>query len=189
MKKGPLELEPLTPGTRTTRTERNKVVSNNISAGVASPQHTLGLMQLLLELDEAKVTALLESSEESAPQLPSPFTGLLLRMNYDPLEVLRLVNEIWPARVHGHHGRGRKPVDPLPLVYYLLPICEANYGTVPNVSGHYRRLKADNEFRRLGGYDDRVPSRSVFREVAVTLANNWPRFRECVLSSDASKSW
>ena len=159
----------------------------NISGGALSPQDTHGLLSLLMELDEAKVTALLESSEGSAPRMASPFTGLLLRMNYDPSEVLRLVNEIWPARVHGHHGRGRKPVDPLPLVYYLLPICEANYGTVPNVLGHYRRLKADNEFRRLGGYDDRVPSRSVFREVAVTLANNWPRFRECVLSSDASE--
>ena len=163
------------------------MVHTNISGGARAPQQSRGLLNLLLELDEARVTSLLASSEGSAQQLPSPFTGLLLRMNYDPLKVLDLVNRIWGSRVHGRPGPGRRSVDRLPLVCYLLPVCEANYGTVPNVLGHYYRLNEDDEFRILCGYVDRVPSRSVFRDTAVALSNNWSSFRECVLSSDASE--
>ncbi len=163
------------------------MVADILSSGEPSPQHGRGLLSLLLEIDEARVISLLASSEESAPQFTSPFTGLLLRMNYDPLKVLNLVNRIWRTRVHGHPGRGRMPVDRLPLVCYLLPVCEANYGTVPNVLGHYHRLNEDYEFRSLCGYGDRIPSRSVFRDTAVALTNNWSRFQECVLSSDASE--
>ena len=48
------------------------------------------------------------------------------------------------------------------------------------------RLSEDQHFRSLCGYGDRVPSRSVVRDTAATLARNWPRFQECALSPEAS---
>lgn len=101
-----------------------------LAGGAPSPQHGRGLLNLLLEIDNARATSLLASSEGSTSRLPSPFTGRLLSMHYDPVEVLDLVDEIWPSRVHGHPGRGRKPRDPLPIVCYLLPLCDPEYGTI-----------------------------------------------------------
>ena len=110
------------------------MVVPNISGGAEAPQQSRGLLSLLLGLDEAKATSLLASSEGSSPGRPSPFTGRLLKMNYDPVEVLDLVDSIWPSRLHGHPGRGKKPKDPLPIVCYLLPFCDPEYGTVFNLA-------------------------------------------------------
>ena len=143
--------------------ERIKVAVPNISAGAEAPQHSRGLLNLLLEHDQGKVTSLLASSDGSSPRQPSPFTGRLLEMSYDPVEVLDLVDSIWPSRLHGHPGPGNKPKDPLPIVCYLLPFCDPEYGTVFNLAEVHRRLKADKEYRRECGYVDGIPSLSVFR--------------------------
>ena len=74
--------------------------------------------------------------------------------------------------------------DPLPLVCYLLPLCDPNHGTVANLSRAYRGLEADENYRRECGYADRLPSLSVFRKTAATLESNWSRFQGCVLSSN-----
>ena len=144
----------------------------------------LGLLNLLLELDETKLTSLLAASEGSSPRLPSPFTGLLLKMNYDPVGVLDVVDEIWPSRLQPRRGAGRKMEDPLPLVCYLLPLYDSKYGTVANVSQVYRGLEADDNYRRECGYAGRLPSLSVFRKIAAALESNWSRFQGCALSSD-----
>lgn len=157
---------------------------SNLSRGAAAPQARDGLLKLLQELDEPKVTSLLSSSEGSRPRLPSPFTGRLLSMHYDPVEVLGLVDEIWPSRVHGHPGSGKKPKDPLPIVCYLLSVCDPEYGTVLNLSETRRRLKADEEYRRECGYVDGIPSLSVFRNTLGEMVANWVRFQECLLSPD-----
>ena len=156
----------------------------NISGSAYAPQPHGGLLNLLLELDEAKVTSLLASSEGSSPRLPSPFTGRLLRMNYDPVEVLELVDSIWPSRLYGHPGRGKKPKDPLPIVCYLLPFCDPEYGTVFNLAEARRRLKADEEYRCECGYVDGIPSRTVFGKILGEMVYNWDRFQECLLSPE-----
>ena len=160
------------------------MVLTNISGGVRTPQHPRGLLNLLLELDGAKATSLLASSEGSSPRLPSPFTGRLLKMNYDPVEVLDLVDSIWPSRLHGHPGRGKKPKDPLPTVCYLLSVCDPEYGTVFNLAEARRRLKAGEEYRRECGYVDDIPSRTVFGKVLGEMLSNWDRFQECLLSPE-----
>ena len=157
---------------------------SNVSRGAAAPQARHGLLKLLQKLDEPKVTSLLASSERSIPRLPSPFTGCMLSRHYDPFEVLELVDEIWPSRVHGYPGRGNKPKDPLPIVCYLLPCCDPEYGTVFNLSEVCRRLKADEEYRRECGCVDDIPSLSVFRNTLNEMVANWVRFQECLLSPD-----
>ena len=139
---------------------------------------------MLQELDEAKLTALLASSEESSPRSPSPFTGLLLSMDYHPLEVLELVDKLWPFRCQPKPGPGRPQLDPLPLVCYLLPVCEPKYGSAFDLRKSYRRLKRDEEFRIQCGYGDRFPSESVFRKVASVLVENWSSFQKCLFSSE-----
>ena len=160
------------------------MVVPNISGGAEAPQQSRGLLSLLLGLDEAKATSLLASSEGSSPGRPSPFTGRLLKMNYDPVEVLDLVDSIWPSRLHGHPGRGKKPKDPLPIVCYLLPFCDPEYGTVFNLAEARRRLKADQEYRRECGYVDGIPSRTLFGKILDKMVCNWDRFQECILSPE-----
>ena len=110
MKKGPLELTPLTARREhQPEPEKIQVASNNISGGALSPQHSRSLRNILLELDEAKATSLLASTEGSSPRLPSPFTGRLLNMHFDPVEVLELVDSIWPSRVQGHPCQSKRP--------------------------------------------------------------------------------
>ena len=105
-------------------------------------------------------------------------------MHYDPVEVLDLVDEIWPSRVHGHPGRGRKPRDPLPIVCYLLPLCDPEYGTILDLSDARHRLESDRKYRYECGYVDGIPSLSVFRNVSVEMVNSWDRFQECLLSPE-----
>ena len=156
--------------------------SSTIAGGAPSPQSSRGLLSILLELDEAASKSLLTSSEGSTPRLPSPITGRLLDAQYDPARVLNLVDEIWPERVYGHRGSGRKSEDPLPLVCFLLPCCDPEYGFVPNLLEAYRRLREDEEYRGLSGYVGRLPSESVFRKVAGAVRGNWPRFKACAAS-------
>ena len=154
---------------------------NNISGGAPAPQHRDGVFSLLAEMDQASVENYLLVSEERSDPLPvSPFNGWLLRLHFDPSEVLSLVDEIWPARWWGHHGRGRKPEDPLPLVCFLLGRCDTEYGTVFDLSEAYRHLERDGEYRKLCGYERRNPSVSVFRGVYRVMVENWPRFQACV---------
>ncbi len=158
------------------------MVPDILSSGELSPQHSRGLLALLSSIDEATAVSLLGSSEGSTPRLPSPFTGRLLGMHYDPVDVLKLVNEIWPSRVRGHRGRGRKPKDPLPIVCYLLPFCDPEYGNVFDLAEPRRRLEADEDYRRECGYVNDIPSRSVFWKISAQMANNWGRFQACLLS-------
>ena len=160
------------------------MVHYNISGGAPAPQHDRGLLKLLLGYDEAKAKSFLSQSEVSRPRLRSPISGLLLQLRYDPVEVLDIVYEIWPSLMFGHSGPGRKQVDRLPLICYLLPLCDPVYGTVYNFAEAYRDLRADKEYRRECGYVDSIPSLAVFRDTAVAIAKNWRRFQSCALSSD-----
>ena len=155
-----------------------------LSGGALSPQHSRGFPGFLHGLDEATATSLLASSEDPRPRAPSPFTGRLLSMHYDPVEVLELVDSIWPSRVQGYPGRGKKPKDPLPIVCYLLSVCDPEYGTVFNLAEARRRLKDDEEYRRECGYVDGIPSRTVFGKVLGEMVVNWGRFQECLLSPE-----
>ena len=157
---------------------------NILSNGAPSPQHRRGLLALLDGIDEAAATSLLASSEESVPRLPSPFTGRLLDARYDPVEVLGLVDEIWPSRIHGHPGRGPKPKDPLPIVCYLLPFFDLEHGSLHDLADARRRLEADWDYRRQCGYVEGIPSRSVFWNISARMADNWDRFQECLLSPE-----
>ena len=141
----------------------------NISGSADALQPHGGLFKLLSELDEAQAESYLSSSEGASPRLRSPFSGLLLSLKYDPVEVLDLVDRIWPERVFGRPGSGRKSTDPLPIVCYLLPFCDAEYGTVFNLREAYRRLEGDLEYRSQCGYADSLPSESVFRKVAAEV--------------------
>ena len=160
------------------------MVSPILTNGAPSPQDRSGLLNLLVELDEAKATSLLASSEGSTPRLPSPITGLLLILRYDPVAVLKLVDKLWPSRLYPRSGPGRKQEDRLPLVCYLLPFCDAIHGGVFNLADVYRRLKADGEYRRECGYVDRLPSRSVLRKTSTVMARNWSLFQKCLLSPE-----
>lgn len=158
------------------------MASSNVSRGAIAPQAHYGLLKLLTELDQSQARSYLSSPEGSGSRLPSPFTGLLLQLNYDPDEVLGLVDQIWPARVSAHRVRGRKPLDRLPLVCYILPLCDPDYGTVFNLSEAHRRLKEDKESRSRFGFAGSLPSYSVFRETAVGIAGNWQLFQACQVS-------
>ena len=158
---------------------------SNISGSADALQPHGGLFKLLSELDEAQAESYLSSSEEASPRLRSPFSGLLLSLKYDPVEVLDLVDRIWPERVFGRPGSGRKSTDPLPIVCYLLPFCDAEYGTVFNLREAYRRLEGDLEYRSQCGYADSLPSESVFRKVAAEMCKSWKGFQTCVLSPEA----
>ena len=160
------------------------MVHYNISVGAPAPQHDRGLLKLLLGYDEAKAKSFLSQSDVSRPRLRSPISGLLLELEYDPVEVLDLAYKIWPSLISGHSGPGRKQMDRLPLICYLLPLCDPVYGTVYNVTEAYRRLEADKEYRRECGYVDSIPGLAVFRDTALAIVENWPRFQSCVLSSD-----
>ena len=155
-----------------------------ITGGADAPQPGHGLLGILSGIDGAKADSLLSSSEGSSQELRSPFTGLLLRMKYDPSEVLTLVDELWPERVHGRRGAGRKRTDPLPLVCFLLRFCDPEYGAVFNLAEAYRALKRDQEYRGLCGYKPGSPSDSVFRSVYNTMVANWPAFQACAASGD-----
>lgn len=162
---------------------------NNISgsAGALQPRGTL--FGILADLDQASVEAYLLGSEaDSASLRPSPFTGLLLSLHFDPGEVLDLVDRLWPERWTGHKGRGRKPADPLPLVCFLLRFCNPEYGTVFNLAEAYRSLGRDQEYRTLCGYEPGSPSESVFRGVYDVMVANWPAFQACVASGDRLKT-
>ena len=157
---------------------------HNISVGEDAPQHRHGLFQLLAGLDQAQVELFLSSFEGSSPRQRSPFSGLLLSLKYDPSQVRDLVDEIWPERVSAPQGPGRKTLDRLPLVCYLLPHCDAEYGTILNLREVHRLLKGNEQYRTLFGYTERVPSYSVFRSTAVAIAEHWPAFQMCVASGE-----
>ena len=161
------------------------MASYNISGSADALQPRGGLFKLLSELDEAQAESYLSSSEGASPRLRSPFSGLLLSLKYDPVEVLDLVDRIWPERVFGRPGSGRKSKDPLPIVCYLLPLCDAEYGVVFNLRDAYHRLEGDREYRSQCGYADSLPSESVFRKVAAEMRKSWKGFQACVLSPEA----
>ena len=160
------------------------MASLNISGGANPPQLGHGLLGLLSGLDQASVESYLSSSEGSSPKLRSPFSGLLLSLKYDPVEVLDLVDELWPERVSGHRGSGRKLVDRLPFVCYILPLCDPEYGTVFKQREAYRRLKEHQGYRSLCGYGASLPSYSVFRSTADAIVKNWLLFQVCQASPD-----
>lgn len=161
----------------------------NISAGAEAPQPHGGLFGLLGALDQASVESYLCVSEaHSDPLPPSPFTGLLLSLHFDPGEVLDLVDRLWPERWAGHTGSGRKPIDPLPVVCFLLRFCDPKYGTVFNLAEAYRSLKKDQDYRKVCGYVDDVPSDSVVRGISNVMVENWPAFQACVASDDRLKA-
>lgn len=162
---------------------------NNISGSASALQPRTGLFGLLGDLDQASVESYISVSEaHSDPLRPSPFTGLLLSLHFDPAEVLALVDQLWPERWTGHTGRGRRPTDPLPLVCFLLRFCDPEYGTVFNLAEAYRSLERDQEYRKLCGYKPGSPSDSVFRGVYNTMVANWPSFQACVASGDRIKA-
>lgn len=153
-----------------------------------APQPRDGLFSILADLDQASVEAYFLASESVSDPLPSsPFNGFLISLRFDPVEVLSLVDEIWPARWAGVSGRGRKPADPLPMVCYLLRLCDAEHGTVFNLSEAYLGLQEDKQYRELCGYGDRVPSSSVFKGVHRVMVDNWARFQACVAGSERLK--
>ena len=161
------------------------MVIPNISGGAEAPQPRGGLSDLLVDLDQASVESYLSASESrSDPLPPSPITGLLVSLHFDPADVLALVDQLWPERWLGHTGPGRKPTDPLPLVCFLLHYCDPEYGTVFNLSEAYRNLEQDEEYRELCGYEHGVPSDSVFRGVYNTMLVNWSAFQACVANGD-----
>ncbi len=161
---------------------------NNISGGAGALQPRGTLFGILSDLDQASVDAYLFASEDRSDPLPaSPFNGLLLHLHFDPVEVLSLVDDLWPSRWKGHSGRGRKPIDPLPLVCFLLRLCDTEYGTVFDLSDAYRDLKRDEKYRQLCKYEHRVPSASVFRGVHRVMCDNWARFQGCVAGSERLK--
>ena len=161
------------------------MASYNISGSADALQPHGGLFKLLSELDEAQAESYLSSSEGASPRLRGPFSGLLLSLKYDPVEVLDLVDRIWPERVFGRPGSGRKSKDPLPIVCYLLPLCDAEYGVVFNLREAYRRLEGDREYRSQCGCADSLPSESVFRKVAAEMRKSWKGFQACVLSPES----
>ena len=160
------------------------MVSPNISNGARAPQVTLAAFKFLTEIDEAQAEKYLSLLEGSNPRLRSPFSGRLLDSHYDPVEVLDAVDDIWPSRWEGVRGPGRKLVDPLPMVCFLLPYFDPTSRNVLNLSAAYRSFKEDSEYRRECGYVDRLPSLSVFRNVAATMSESWSRFEICVASPE-----
>ena len=160
------------------------MVSPNISNSARAPQVTLAAFKFLTEIDEAQAEKYLALLEGSNPRLRSPFSGRLLDSHYDPVEVLDAVDDIWPSRWEGVRGPGRKLVDPLPMVCFLLPYFDPTSRNVLNLSAAYRSFKEDSEYRRECGYVDRLPSLSVFRNVAATMSENWSRFEICVASPE-----
>ena len=161
----------------------------NISGSADGLQPRGGLSGLLANLDQASAESYLSVSEAHSGLLPpSPFTGLLLSLHFDPAEVLALVDQLWPERWAGHTGRGRKPTDPLPLTCFLLRFCDPEYGTVFNMAEVYRSLERDQEYRKLCRYEDGVPSDSVFRGVYNTMVAQWPAFQACVASGERLKA-
>ena len=160
------------------------MVSPNISNGARAPQVTLAAFKFLTEIDEAQAEKYICLWEGSNPRLRSPFSGRLLDSHYDPVEVLDAVDDIWPSRWEGGRGPGRKLVDPLPMVCFLLPYFDPTSRNVLNLSAAYRSFKEDSEYRRECGYVERLPSLSVFRNVAATMSENWSRFQICVASPE-----
>ena len=160
------------------------MVSPNISNGARAPQVTLAAFKFLTAIDEAQAKKYLCLLEGSNPRLRSPFSGRLLDSHYDPVEVLDAVDDIWPSRWEGGRGPGRKMTDPLPMVCFLLPYFDLQSGTFFNLSEAYRRFEEDCEYRRECGYVERLPSFSVFQKIAVTMAENRPRFEICVASPE-----
>ena len=157
---------------------------SNISGGAPAPQHARGLLKILFEYDEAKAESLLSTSQGSNARLRSPFTGRLLKMGYDPVEVADVVNSIWPSRWQPRSGPGKRVEDRLPLVCYLLPLCDPDHGTVFNVMEAHRRLEADTDYRSECGYVNRVPGYRVLNSTAAAMVKDWPLFQACLLSSD-----
>ena len=164
--------------------EKFKVALSNISSSASALQPRGDLFGLLAGMDQVYAESYLRVSEKADSRRPSPFSGLLLALNYDPVAVQNLVDEIWPFRWQRRSGPGRKPEDPLPLVCYILPYCDPEYGTVFNVLDAYRHLEEDKEYRNLCGYSYRVPSRSVFNNVVVAMVDSWSSFQACLLSPE-----
>ena len=162
---------------------------STISAGGSAPQPRDGLFALLAELDQPSVDSYLFVSEESGCAPRSPFSGLLRSLYFDPAAVLDLIDEIWPDRWMGRPGRGKEPLDRLPVVCFILRICDPEYGTVSNLKEARRRLEEDEGYGVRCGFDGRLPSYSVFATTAADVVTYWARFGECrVLSKQEERS-
>ena len=160
------------------------MVTSSLPNGARAPQVNLAAFKFLTEIDEAQAEKYICLLEGSNPRLRSPFSGRLLDSHYDPVEVLDAVDDIWPSRWEGGRGPGRKLVDPLPMVCFLLPYFDPTSRNVLNLSAAYRSFKEDSGYRRECGYVERLPSLSVFRNVAATMSENWSRFQICVASPE-----
>ena len=154
---------------------------STISGGNDAPQYRNGLFNLLADLDQAALEEYLSvpvplDCRDSAIS-PGPGAGPAF-----DLEALRfLVNEICPPRPPKAGIRGRKPIHRLPVVCFLLQICDPDYGVVHNLLAEYRRLKDDEDYRKCSGFPDGLPSRSVFVKTNALMVQHWERFRACLL--------
>ena len=168
--------------------EREFVVAfYNISGSADALQPRGGLFKLLSELDETRAESYL-SLDGASLKLRSPFSGLLLSLEYNPIEVVDLVDGLWPEQVLGHPGPGRKSLDRLPIVCYLLSLFDPDHGVITDLQVAHRRLKEDEEYRARVGFADRLPSYSVFAATASKMKANWALFQACHLSPQDLKT-
>lgn len=114
-----------------------------------------------------------------AALLPGPAAA----PGYDLEALGRLVDELWPPRPTRTRTPGRKPLHRLPVVCFLLRVCEPDHGVVHNLSAAYRRLKDDEAYRKLSGFPDSLPSPSVFFKTSAEMVQHWGRFQACLRQS------
>ena len=164
------------------------MATHNITNGANAPQPRGVQSNFLADLDQPAAETFLSVSEKAASPRRSPFSGLRLSQKYDPTAVRELVNELWPARVMGHRGVGPNELDRLPVVMYLLPNCDPEYGNVFNLSEAFRILKEDQELRSQLGFSDPFPGYKVFNETHKIMVCNWKRFQKCAASSEVLES-
>ena len=141
---------------------------------------------MLAKLDQSDIESYLLISESVVPAPRSAISRLPLPLRYDPDDVLRVMNDIWPSRRNGHLGRGRKPVDRLAVVCFIIHLCDPEHGFVPNLLEAHRRLQADGEYRAQLGFTGRLPSYSVFRNTAELVLRHWDDFRDCQVPEGSS---
>ena len=154
--------------------------SSTISGGDYAPQHRDRLSYLFAGLDQASIEEYLAVSAPTDGRGPASLPGPAAASSYDLEALGRLVDELWPPRPTRTRIPGRKPTHRLPIVCFLLRVCEPEHGVIHNLSEEYSRLRGDDEYRKGSGFPDRLPSLSVFFKTAARMVQHWPRFRACM---------
>ena len=154
--------------------------SSTISGGDYAPQHRDSLSHLLAGLDQASMEEYLAVSAPTAGRDPASLPGPAAASSYDLEALGTLVDELWPPRPTGTRIPGRKPIHRLPIVCFLLRVCEPKHGVVHNLSEEYSKLRRDEDYRKRSGFPDCLPSRSVFVETHALMVEHWDQFRACM---------